>query len=78
MSSLREHIPHALKMPNKEGLLEEQLEVWMKEWEEGSDSPPWTWRSLFDLLKELDLEVLVQEVEIYLTSKRTIFLNFGG
>ena len=49
-------------------------EEWAKEWEKGACHLPPTWRSLFEMLKELDLEDLSQEVQTYLTGELVYIL----
>lgn len=57
------------KFYNDPGLPVTEPEVWLRRWEMGDIPLPRTWRSLFVVLKELDLEELSQEIEIYLTGK---------
>ena len=45
---------------------EEQVEMVIGKWESGQSKHPITWRSLLDILKELDLEDLSQEIENYM------------
>lgn len=69
MSSLHKQIQSPLCALGKSNKEEVQLEVWMKQWEERSATVSRTWRSLFDFLKEIDLDVIAQEIQIHLTSK---------
>ena len=45
---------------------EQQVEIVIGKWESGQSQHPITWRSLLDILKELDLEDLSQEIEDYM------------
>lgn len=46
----------------------------IEEWEENVETPP-TWRHLFDVLKQMDLEELVQEIENYLGSRFSVAIS---
>ena len=45
---------------------EQEVEIVIGKWESGQSQHPITWRSLLDILKELDLEDLSQEIEDYM------------
>ena len=45
---------------------EKQVEIVIGKWESGQSQHPITWRSLLDILKELDLEDLSQEIEDFM------------
>ena len=45
-------------------------------WESGQSQHPITWRSLLDILKELDLEDLSQEIEDYIHGEQGILHGF--
>ena len=51
---------------------DQRWEIWLKEWlksEPADHSLPPTWRSLFEVLRQLDLEELSQDIESHLTSE---------
>ena len=45
---------------------EQQVEIVIRKWESGQSQLPISWRSLLDILKELDLEDLSQEIEDFM------------
>ena len=45
---------------------EQEVEIVIGKWESGQSQHPITWRSLLDILKELDLKDLSQEIEDYM------------
>ena len=53
---------------------EQQMEIVIGKWESGQSQHPITWRSLLDLLKELDLEDLSQEIEDYMHGEQGMCL----
>ena len=53
---------------------EEQVEIVIGKWESGQSQHPITWRSLLDILKELDLEDLSQEIEDYMHGEQGMCL----
>lgn len=46
--------------------MDQQVEITIKKWVSGGSQRPLTWRSLLDILWELDLEDLSQEIENYM------------
>ena len=51
---------------------EQEVEIVIGKWESGQSQHPITWRSLLDVLKELDLEDLSQEIEDYMHGEQGV------
>ena len=51
---------------------EQQVEIVIEKWESGQSQHPRTWRSLLNILKELDLEDLSQEIEDYMHGEQGV------
>ena len=51
---------------------EEKVQIVIGKWESGQSQHPITWRSLLDILKELDLEDLSQEIDDYMQGEQGI------
>lgn len=63
-----EQLGRACQVPMKETEMSTAADV-IDEWQRKNDECPPTWRSLFQVLKELDLERLSQQIKDYLGSE---------